>query len=76
MPMVNKLGKLVTCHEGHPSIILLQPFSRGLARSRVKLKPLYIRNQISKAIKLGRMVTYLNCLLLIQSYDLIMTWFC
>ena len=52
-------------------------WSRGLATSHDKIKPLYLHyHNIYMATKLGRMVTYLDCLFSIKSDDHIITWFC
>ena len=51
MPMTTKLGKMIICIAG-----LL---TCGLARSRDKLKALYLQYTVSMTMNFGRIVTYI-----------------
>ena len=57
MPLVIKLVRGVTYHDKVPPIKNMTFQSRGLLRSRDKLKPFYLYYQ---SIKLGRMVICLR----------------
>ena len=70
--MATKLDMMLTFLERLPPIKLLlwsHVWSHRLARSRKKLQLLFLSYQIPMATKLGRMVLYLNRLLIIKSHD-------
>ena len=70
--MATKFGKLVTCHEGLPPIILLHPSVMWSCEITWQTKSISPPPQYLWPY----LVTYLDCLLAIKSNDQIITWFC
>ena len=76
MPMIPKLGIDVTYHEGVPWRRHVFLESRGLAKSREKLKLLYLHHYVPIITKLDWMVTQLDRLLSKKLHDHVFTYSC
>ena len=83
MPMATKYSRVVTYHEVLPPIKSHVPLKRSLTKLCHKLEALYLlhynwsfTSRVLLATKLGRMVTNLEWLLYMKSYQTLITWSC
>ena len=76
--MATKLDRMVSYFDGLPRLNLYDLLLRDLARSRDKIKLIYlhyyyISTPVPIATKLGTMMTYLEGLLIIKSFSALTT---